>query len=68
LRWSWEVKVPELGSSVFVIPREYVKNTIDRYVVLNRIARAAIDSCRGDHPEVVFTYRGNPVTKIYNCG
>jgi hypothetical protein len=68
LRWAWEVKVPEFDASVFVIPREYVKNTIDRYVVLNRIARSAIDNCRGDHPEFVFTYRGIPVTKIYNSG
>jgi integrase len=68
LQWEWEVRVPELGVSVFVIPRTYVKNTIDRYVVLNRIARAAIDSCRGDHPEFVFTFRGKSVTKIYNSG
>jgi integrase len=68
LRWAWEVKVPEFDASVFVIPREYVKNTIDRYVVLNRIARSAIDNCRGNHPEFVFTYRGIPVTKIYNSG
>jgi hypothetical protein len=68
LRWAWEVKVPELNASVFVIPRAYVKNTIDRYVVLNRIARSAIDKCRGDHPEFVFTFRGKPVTKMYNSG
>ena len=68
LRWDWEVKVPELGVSVFVIPRTYVKNTIDRYVVLNRIARAAIKSCRGHHSEYVFTYRGQPVTNVYNSG
>jgi integrase len=54
--------------SVFVIPRSFVKNTIDRYVILNRIARSAIDKCRGDHPEFVFTFRGNPVTKLYNSG
>lgn len=53
---------------MFVIPRAYVKNTIDRYVVLNRIARSAIESCRGDHPEFVITYRGNPITKFYNSG
>jgi hypothetical protein len=68
LRWAWEVKVPELDVSVFVIPRAYVKNTIDRYVVLNRIARTAIENCRGNHPEFVFTFRGNPVTKFYNSG
>jgi integrase len=68
LRWAWEVLVPELGVSVFVIPRAYVKNTTDRYVVLNRIARSAIAKCRGIHPEFVFTCRGKPVTKIYNSG
>jgi hypothetical protein len=25
LRWAWEVLVPELGVSVFVIPREHMK-------------------------------------------
>jgi integrase len=45
-----------------------VKNTIDRYVVLNRIARAAIESSRGNHPDFVFTHRGEPVTKMYNSG
>jgi integrase len=68
LRWSWEVLVPELNASVFVIPRSFVKNTIDRYVVLNRIARSAIDKCRGIHPEFVFTFRGKPITKFYNSG
>ena len=26
LRWRWEVQVPELHASIFVIPRGYVKN------------------------------------------
>ena len=68
LRWEWEVPVPALATSVFVIPRAYVKNTLDRYVVLNRIARSVIERCRGNHPELVFTRRGNPVTKMYNSG
>ena len=68
LRWDWEVMVPELDTSVFVIPRSFVKNRIDRFVVLNRVARAAIDSCRGEHPKRVFTLRGEPLTKIYNTG
>ena len=43
LRWSWEVPVPELqDTSVFVIPREYVKNGLDRYVVLNRTAKSVL--------------------------
>ena len=68
LRWQWELHIPELGASIFVIPRDYVKNALDRYVVLNRIARSVIASCQGRHPQFVFTYKGNPVTRIYNSG
>jgi integrase len=68
LRWQWESRIPELGASIFVIPRDHVKNALDRYVVLNRIARSVIASCRGCHPEYVFTCEGSPVTRIYNSG
>ena len=68
LRWDWEVKVPELETSVFVIPKAHVKNGLERYVVLNRIARSVIDNCRGEHRELVFTHEGQGVTKIYNSG
>jgi integrase len=68
LRWQWEVVIPELGTSIFVIPRDYVKNALDRYVVLNRIARSVIENCRGRHSEFVFTRGGSPVTHIYNSG
>ena len=68
LSWQWEVQVPELDSSIFVVPRRFVKNGLDRYVVLNRIARSVIDSCRGKHSERVFTRNGRPITKIYNSG
>jgi hypothetical protein len=26
LRWQWEFQIPELGTSIFVIPRDFVKN------------------------------------------
>ena len=68
LRWSWEVKVPELATSVFVIPRDCVKNGLDRLVVLNRTARSVIESCRGKHAEFVFTRAGRSVTRMYNSG
>jgi integrase len=68
LRWRWESHIPELGTSIFVIPRDYVKNALDRYVVLNRAARSVIAGCRGRHGEFVFTYKGRPVTRIYNSG
>jgi integrase len=68
LRWEWEVDIPELGTSIFVIPREHTKFELDRYVVLNRVARSVIESCRGQHPERVFTYQGNPIPALYNTG
>lgn len=68
LRWNWETPVPELETSVFVVPRTYVKNGLDRYVVLNRVAKSVIDSCRGENSERVFTRAGQPVTKLYNSG
>jgi integrase len=68
LRWEWEVDIPELHTSIFVIPREHTKLELDRYVVLNRVARSIIESCRGQNPEVVFTYEGHPVQKLYNSG
>lgn len=66
LRWEWEVKVPELGTSVFIIPGRYVKNGDDRLVVLNRIAKSVIESVRGEDDQRVFTFRGRPVTRMMN--
>ncbi|HEY2463310.1 MAG TPA: tyrosine-type recombinase/integrase [Steroidobacteraceae bacterium] len=54
LKWSHEVKVPELDTSVFLVPAERVKNGEERLVVLNRVARSVIDSLRGKHAEFVF--------------
>lgn len=56
LRWDYEVRVPELGTSVFIIPGNRVKNGEDRLVVLNQVARSIIDSQRGVDPRYVFTY------------
>ena len=66
LRWEWEVVVPELGTSVFIIPGDKVKNTEDRLVVLNNTARIVVEQARGNHPEYVFTYKGNPLGNINN--
>lgn len=66
LRWDWEVPVPELGTSVFIIPGDRVKNGDDRLLVLNRVAKSVIEDVRGDHREFVFTYRGRPVTVMNN--
>jgi integrase len=53
-----------MGTSVFMIPAELVKNRQPRLVVLNRIARAVVEQVRGIHPEFVFTYKGKPVRKM----
>lgn len=61
LRWEWEVRVPELNTSVFIIPGPKVKNRSDRLVVLNRVATSVIEAVRGNHPEYVFVFRGKPI-------
>ena len=76
LRWEWEVKLPELGTSIFVIPSRKVefddgtwpgeKNKEDQIVVLNSIARSVIEKLRGQHTVYVFTYKGHRLGKIHN--
>jgi len=66
LRWEWEVKVPELNTSVFIIPGRYVKNADDRLVVLNQLAASVVDSQRGNHDSYVFTYQDKPVQRMLN--
>lgn len=68
LRWQWEIRVPELETSVFVIPGEFMKNTEDGLVVLNSVARSVIESCRGNHPERVFTWKRGPKGKPQPVG
>jgi len=60
LRWEWEIPIPALNTSVFVIPATEHKNKHERLVVLNKIARAVIEEVRGIHPTYVFTYKGKP--------
>ena len=73
LRWEWEIAVPELSASVFFVPDDptgkygvSIKNKEDRLLVLNRVARSVIEQARGIHPTHVFSYRGKPVTRMYN--
>lgn len=68
LRWSWEVKVPQLDTSVFVIPQEFVKNGDERLVVLNDVACSVVTARRGKHPAHVFAYRDKPLAHILNNG
>jgi len=64
LRWDWEVSVPEIDDSVFIIPDSVAKNGQERIVVLNWIARKVVESERGKHRRVVFSYRGERITRV----
>jgi len=64
LEWDWEIKLPELGASVFLIPADFggrdansgVKNREERLVVLNSVARSIVTLQRGQHPIYVFPF------------
>ena len=64
LRWEWEFEVPELNTSVFIVPGWIVKNDTDRLVVLNDVAKRVIDSRRGKDKDLVFAYRGKALKKL----
>lgn len=72
LRWDWEISVPELGTSVFLIPADFggrhensgVKNRDERLVVLNGVAKSIIDVQRGISQEWVFPYNGTGMHRM----
>ena len=67
LRWDWEIPVPELGVSVFEVPRESVKGRKrSRMVVCNAVAQSIVESVRGEHGEFVFPYRGHRIETMNN--
>jgi integrase len=66
LKWQWEVAIPAMQTSVFILPASVTKTSTERVVVLNTIASRVVEARRGIHKEYVFTYRGNPVAKLNN--
>ena len=72
LRWDWEIAVPELDTSVFLIPAGFggrretsgVKNGEDRLVVLNGVAKSVIEKQRGLSKEWVFPYDGTGMHRM----
>lgn len=56
LRWEWEVPVPELETSVFLIPGPNVKNGEQRLVVLNDVAKSLIESLRHTDTDTEFVF------------
>lgn len=68
LQWDWEVPVPELETSVFILPERVTKTGQERVVMLNKVARSVIRARRGKHRTHVFSYKGKPVTRLNNSG
>jgi len=66
LQWSWEVFVPEIGRSVFVVPEDEFKAKRPHVVILNDVAWSVIQTQRGRHPVWVFPYRGRRVARMNN--
>ena len=68
LQWAWEVAVPEIARSVFVIPAEAFKNKRPHVVILNDVAWPIIKTQRGLHPIWVFPFHGKQINRMKNSG
>ncbi len=68
LRWEWEVKLNGLEGSAFILPAGKFKSRYEGLVLLNRVAQSIVESQRGRNKEYVFTYRGEPITRMLNSG
>ncbi|MGD9787480.1 MAG: tyrosine-type recombinase/integrase [Sulfuricellaceae bacterium] len=67
LKWEWEIPIPELGVSVFDIPRENVKGRKrGRVLVCNTVAQIVIESQRGKDDVYVFPYKGHRIETMNN--
>ena len=66
LEWTWEVPVPEVGRSVFVIPPEAFKAKRVHVVILNDAAWSIVQAQRGIDPIWVFPYRGRRIRTMNN--
>lgn len=72
LRWDWEIAVPELETSVFLIPADFggrharsgVKNGDERLVVLNSVARSIIEKQRGVNKDWGFPYNDTAMHRM----
>jgi len=60
------VPVPELNTSVFIIPGHCAKNGDERLVVLNSVTNDIVNKQRGTNAKHVFNYKGAPVACMLN--
>lgn len=68
LEWTWEVFVPEVARSVFIVPAEAFKSRRDHVVILNDAAWSIVQTQRGLHPIWVFPFRGQRIGTMNNTG
>lgn len=66
LMWQWEVPVPEVGRSVFVIPPEAFKTKRAHVVILNDVAWSIVRRQRRKHPIWVFPYHERRINHMNN--
>ena len=66
LQWDWEVRIPEVGRSVFVVPPEQFKCRRAHVVILNDVAWSVVEAQRDLDPIWVFPYRGGRVQTMNN--
>lgn len=67
LRWEWEVDLPLLKSSAFIIPGDEQKNDKEFLLVLNATSKAIIERWRGRHKELVFpSVKGGQISRHNN--
>jgi len=66
LRWDWEVPLPEVGRSVFIVPAACFKTKRDHVVVLNDAAWSIVQAQRGLDPTWVFPHHGKRVETMNN--
>lgn len=72
LRWKWEVYVPEIDASVFIVPWDFggrtkhsgVKNRKDRVIILNDVAKSVVNKQRGLHEEWGFPLEGRALHRM----
>jgi len=65
LRWEWEVQVPDVKRSVFVIPPEFFKTNRRHVLVLNDVAWRIVEKQRGRSEQYVFVYRRERVKNTH---
>ncbi len=68
LSWDWEQAIPDLNTSIFVIPSRLVKNKLSRVAILNDRAKEIIERNRGKHRTNVFSLNSRPIKGMNNTG